>query len=100
LGSLPLHFAPDFLRHPLRENAHAAGTFRNEGHTRSIQNRQPTEFVRLLTRQLCCQFATTRASILELRSTTRLVCSCPYCVTWPGPVLKAAGRRSTQRSRA
>ena len=34
LGSLPLHFAPDFLRHPLRENADAPGTFRNGDHIR------------------------------------------------------------------
>jgi hypothetical protein len=39
LGSLPLHFAPDFLRHPLRENADAPGTFRNgDPHSRNTKS--------------------------------------------------------------
>jgi hypothetical protein len=47
-GRLPLHIAADFLRHPFRENADAAGSFRNEVHIRRAGIRQPTEFVRLL----------------------------------------------------
>jgi transposase len=50
-GSLPLHFATDFLRHPFRENADAAGTFRNEQHMPGKRNQYPIEFVRLLTGQ-------------------------------------------------
>src|SRR5665811_2347657 len=39
LGSLPLHFAPDFLGHPLRENADAPSTFRNQDYIRRKRNR-------------------------------------------------------------
>jgi Domain of unknown function (DUF4372) len=38
LGRIALHFATDSLSHPLRENAHATGTFRNPNHMRQPLN--------------------------------------------------------------
>jgi len=48
-GSSPLHFAAGILRHPVRENADAAGTFGNGDHVRGRPDQQSVEFVRLLT---------------------------------------------------
>ena len=49
LGGLPLHFAPGFLGHPLRENADVPGIFRKHDHFRRRRTQQPVEFIPFLT---------------------------------------------------
>ena len=51
LGGLPLHFAPGFLGHPLRENADVPGIFRKHDHFRRRRTQQPVEFIPFLTGQ-------------------------------------------------